>query len=216
MLTKSPFAILGGLLALITIGAPGRATASTVEYDAQGNYILSTTSTRLPAGSVVELGTFSSSFNFAANSGNYTATNAAFTLYATTTIGANGAAAGQFAATSPSLDTTTAPGSRLYIWVFNSSTPSTATAWAIVTDNDSNWVGPAVGAQNVTQLDTSDANVYIPSGALGAIVPDSTAPSGEGFSIRVGAVPEPSTYAFFGCGLAGLIGLRMQRRARRA
>ena len=198
------------------MSAGERAFASTAEYSAAGNYILTYSLKMLPAGDVVELGTFTANFNFAPILTNYTATNAGFTLYSTTTIGAllSGLGAGQFAALTGNLDSTTAAGKQLYVWVFNTNAPSTATGWVIITDTAANWIGPATGT-TATALDTSDVNTFVPAGALGSRVTDTTAPSGENFIYAVGAVPEPSTVMILG-GAAGLMSLHLLRRRRSA
>ena len=193
--------------------------ASTVDYTALGNYLLSTTyttspsttATRLPAGFSVELGTFTSGFNFTANTNSYTGTNSGFTLYNTTTIGSGGAPVGEFAATTGNLDGFNATGTQLYIWVFNNATPANATAWAIVTNTT--WTVPALGTNGNAQIDTSDANTFVPTGAKGALVADTSAPSGLNQSIRLSAVPEPSSYALGLLGCLGLLAVAKRRMA---
>ena len=197
------------------------ASASTVEYSALGNYLLttaynataSTNATRLPTGLSVELGTFPAGFNFSLNRTSYTGTNAGFTLFNTTTVGnntGNPAVVGEFDKTTGNLDSLAAGGSQLYIWVFDNAVPASSTAWAIVTNPT--WVTPQTGATFLS-IDTSDTGTIIAAGALGAIVTDTTAPlTGTNFSIRLSAVPEPSTYVLSTIGGIGMFLLAKRRR----
>ncbi len=195
-------------------------SAGIIEYSAAGNYLLTTAynstasiaATRLSLGSTVEVGTFTAGFNFATNSTSYTANDAAFTLINTTTIGTGINAVGQFDKQTGNIDGIAAPGTQLYIWVFNNPVPASATAWAIVTNPT--WTVPATGGTGLSTIDTGDPGTIIAVGALGAIVGDTAAiPLGATFSVRVSAVPEPSTYAMSFAGCVSLLLLAKRRQS---
>ncbi len=183
------------IILLCTTFADALVKGGTLDYAAQGNYILDTSAVHVPVGDAVLLGSFPVGFDFATNAANYQNTRAAFTLYDTTSIGigtTNNNVAGQFAASIANTDTLGAANNPVYMWLFNSSNPATATAWAIISNPSATWRVPADGSFNSTSIDASDVNTYVPTGARGALVTDSTAPSGLGVSVQL--VPEPSVY----------------------
>ena len=206
--------LLRSSLALVAAAAllPSAAQAASIDYGSVGNVILNPDGVSPSlTGNAVRVGTFAPGFDFSLNSTNFAATNSAFTEYDNTVIGSGGAPVGQFFDTTPFLSGIT--GVRIFVWVFDSPNPAAATAWAIVTSNDGNWVGPADGP-NSTSVDTSDAGVFIPMGALGQRVPAPPLTTANGFNIQMIAVPEPSTYAMLAVGALGLAwGVFRRRRA---
>ena len=204
---KKIFSSMSVALAVELLCVTPNARASSVDYGATVNLILTSTGATANVGSSVELGTFPANFNFNLNRTNFAATNGAFTLYGTTTIGSNGAPAGEFFDSTANLDSSGDTGKQLYIWVFNTATPSTASNWAIVTNPA--WVGPATGAAGFINIDTADSGTTIASGALGSIV-TTTGPGG--FNVQMGVVPEPSTYASSALGILGIALLAKYQR----
>lgn len=113
---------------------------------------------------------------------------------------------------------------QIYMVAFNAPTAAAATqmgVWSVDFSSNSNWRFPAdPDILNFTSIDTDDltANPGTPNGSLaaGAHIWLGT-PGTQGGSDSIGglalkAVPEPSSCALVGVGLAGLIGLIRRRR----
>ena len=159
-----------------------------VDYGAYTDFIyLNNTSTAVPQGNAVLLGTFPANYNFTLNNTSYTNTMANFTQYGRTVIGSGGAPDGEFADSAANLENVNGyvAGSQLYIWIFNNVTPAQATQWAIVTDITAQWFAPAAGP-NTNSIETGDIGSYVPIGALGFKTIDG--------NFQLGVIPEPSTY----------------------
>ncbi len=185
----------------------------TVEYSALADYVLNPSLTKAATGDAVLMGTFAPGFNFAANQ-TFTSLSAAFTQFDSTTVGANSTGPGQFDNT-VSLTNAAFYNKQIYIWVLNSATPSSATAWAILTNNSATWVTPATPPLS-TAVDLSDPGTFVPLGANGmAIMPSmfTGAPNNTDWEMTV--VPEPSTLAFAGIAVLALAA-RQLRRFRRS
>jgi hypothetical protein len=185
----------------------------TIEYSAAGDNIRNPDGSLAPVGEAVLLGTFPTGFDFSANQ-TFSSLSAAFTQFDSTTIGNGGFLAGQFDK-SVVLNNPAFNNKQLYIWVFNNATPSSATAWAIVTNTASTWVVPPT-AGDFTAIDASDIGVFVPVGAFGVGVPSSiNNPGGNqtDWMMTMTAIPEPSSLALLGIGL-GLIPLATLRRRR--
>jgi hypothetical protein len=184
------------LAAFISISLPFSMKAATIEYSSQNGVILGANGFNAADGDIVELGTFTSGFNFVANT-SFSALNAAFTLYDTTTI-----VGGQFYNNPTWAGLSGIP---LYIWIFNvTSTPvANPGAWAIV--KNPSWLTPDGSSSTADiPIDTSDSGTVVPTGALGIV-------SGADVQLQLAAVPEPSSIAFLASGLL-MAGSMIRRR----
>jgi hypothetical protein len=165
-----------------------------------------------PVGEAVLLGTFTAGFDFTANK-TFSSLSAAFTQFDSTTIGTGGVLAGQFVK-DVVLNNAAFNNKQLYMWVFNNATPSSATAWAIVTNLSSAWTVPPT-AGDFTAIDGSDIGTFIPTGAAGTGVPSSiNNPGGNqtDWEMTLASVPEPSSIAL---AALGLVIIPLARRLRR-
>lgn len=104
------------------------------------------------------------------------------------------------------------PGAQLFYWVFNSATPSTATQWALITNDDSNgghapWVGPVDDPAF-----PGTASLYMPL-REGVVDDASDVISGSlvGGTVQLRPIPEPSLAAL--CLSAGALLFRRRRAA---
>jgi hypothetical protein len=200
--------------ALCLIASASLALAQeTVEYSALGDNIRDPNGSLAAPGEAVLLGTFAPGFNFSANQ-TFSSLSGAFTQFDSTTIGAagSGTSSGQFF--KDALLTNTAfNGNQLYVWVLNSSTPASATAWVILTNNSSTWKVPTT-AGDFTAIDMSDVGTFIPSGAFGIGQTSSiNNPAGNQTDWKMtAAIPEPSTFALMIAGGVGFLALRSRGR----
>ena len=201
-------------LFLTAVGSAAYAQV-TVDYSATVDSILDTNGSLAPIGDAVLLGNFPSGFDFSTHQ-TYASLTASggFTQFDSTTISSPGKFADEviFQTGSPAL------GKQLYIWILNNPDPTQATAWVILTNNDttSQWFVPNAPPDFVSP-DTSDIGVVIPSGAFGVGVFNAAEPNGTNKTdwkmTSMAAIPEPSTYALIGLGALGMVGLR--RRIKR-
>jgi len=113
----------------------------------------------------------------------------------------------------------TASGTRLFAWIFSSSSASPSANWAVISGGGSGdnagiynpvWlaVAPAAVEVNIIEAATTYTQIYA-STAGASIVLNSTIDS-EGANISL--VPEPSTGALMMIGAAGLVALRRLRK----
>lgn len=192
-------------LALLGASATSSFASVTVSANAVSQKILDASGNALPSGDVVRIGYFSdtsllgSSNDFTylnsiftpigeglANAGTLTESgNTGQTMIINNFGGNSGAFLGSFSNVS---GTYLAPGTQLYMWVFNASLASvssatqwgifSASSWTFPSDLGSVTVSPSTGGVNVIRGGTSGSNFTIAS------------------------VPEPSTYALLGLGTA--------------
>jgi len=211
MLKKLPFVAL-----FLAVAASSHASI-TVTANAVGSLLLSSSGTALASGDIVRIGYFNASLATLETSNSFATLNSDFdpvgegtdgdTLTengnATDTldindISGNGSFAGQFnGITSSAIPAE----SLLYMWVFNSSSPSTATQWGIFYNpTNANWVFPA---------DPGGAIVSLSSAATAL---RGTA-NGSNFELaNIAVVPEPTSIYLLAGGL--VIGaLALRRRA---
>lgn len=195
--------------AMLVLGAVSLRAQATVEYSALGDNIRIDTTTLAPTGDAVLFGYFPSGFDFSANQ-TFSSLSAAFVQLDSTTISP---APGHF--DDSGLQTKT--NQEFYIWAFNNPTPSSASAWLIVTNPS--WTLPTAQAGDTGTFDTSDVGTFVPNGAQGfGITSSINNPAGNQTDWVMGTptvVPEPSTYALLGCA-AGVILLVRTRNKRTA
>lgn len=202
------------LLALATITASS-VRAENIDWAAVfGNVFRLENNAPNPTGNAILLGRFGASnggvstFTFSSND-TYAFLLSNFTQYDATTMGTGvgNTGPGTFSDSTGNVSLPGSAGDQLYMWVFNSPTPATATQWAIVTSTL--WTRPASGA-NSSAFDIADG-VSIPAGALGSLIADGM--GGFDVGLRTATViPEPSTYAMGILGAASLIALRRRRK----
>mgnify|MGYP003674657769 CR=1 FL=1 len=217
--------LLASAVALFAAHANG---ASFLTGDTTNGFVGADGTTPLTSGSVL-YGTFAAGFNIAANAGDFSALNAAFTQV----IGYNGAsnlAPGVFNLTGLtydagaafegvqydlSADTTNVAndiaGSAVYAWVLNNVDPSAATEQAIFTRTGSTWADAQTPGDNSTSFSwatTTGAEVQAIIGTVlgGANIGGAANPHQLS---AVGVIPEPSRAVL---GFLGLGALFFRRR----
>lgn len=199
----------------------GSAIASTLNFGTGGGrghmFVVEGSNTRTPAGSLVRLGYFDGDVGDLSN----------FREYGTTTISHPGPSVqvGGFLTAPVSNNdqaaNTAARGKQIYIWVYNSDKPETATAQGLFTSSDSSWVIPegfsGAGSEsnnlNPIRLALTEnvTAISIPgfgtaSFSVGPIDLAGTTVNGAVYTL--GQVPEPSVAAL----LIPALGLLMRRR----
>jgi len=171
----------------------------------------------------VELGTFSlytdSSGSSYFSGKDYTTLRGAFTslLEVSTPQVLGTDSLGQFYG---SFDTgTTGSGTRLFAWIFSTSTVSSSGAWAVISGggtgpNDTTynpvWLAVAPTAVDVNVIEAATTYTQIYASTPGASLVSSTSFDPEGANISL--VPEPSTGALLMIGSVGLVALRRLRK----
>ena len=191
--------------AFVGFAAAAHATVTIVAQALSPNLILSSSGTDLAVGDLVRLGYFSSTSTLG-TSNSYSSLNALFTAIGEgnadgDTLSENNVTGdtmeinnvqggGTFGGTFNNVSASYIPtGDLLYMWVFNSSSTSTATQWGIY--GDSNWKFPA--DPNQVNLTLSSAGITVYRGAA----------SGSDFELAniPASVPEPSVLGGLGMAL---------------
>ena len=182
--------------------SPSVVRAGTIEISAYAANILNPDNSLASIGDFVQVGTFTPGLNFSTIT-TFSSLSANFTSLASCVIGAGGYAAGQFDVSVPY---TSGPvGAQLYMWLFNSSIPANATAWAIVTNTSTGlWVTPPLGPSGYSATEVSDLLTYVPTGAAGTVL-------SNGGDIKMALIPEPTSFAMLGSGLL-MMGSMIRRR----
>ena len=222
--------ILGLVSVIGLIGAVCSAQTVAVNYDGgSGAPIIvgPDGSTPLANGNDVELGYFSG-FNVAANANNLSALATArqsgeWHLFGSTTISSSiTLPAGSFAGSGSQPASAGFSGNQIDLWIFQ--TPSAApvaadlsnvTAWGIFSStinisSTRTWVFPPASIGGIDNITTADVNAVSGIVYRGQLV----SPGGQP-ALEVTGVPEPSTAALFGLGLASL-GVFARRIARKS
>jgi hypothetical protein len=217
---------------LFAAGAVYGQSTYTVDALATQYLIESSSGTALAAGDVIRLGYFpSSDLSIVETSQSYATLNSIFTPYGegtlpttTGTLNESGGTSpvgnantmyvdnassttGAFTGTFLGISSTYIPsGDLLYMWVFNSSNPTSATQWGIFYDPTSTeWEAPPAGSFNI--VSTSDPGVTALQGT-------GTSNSQSNFEL-VTVVPEPGGTSLLAGGmacLAALGGIALRRR----
>ena len=193
------------------------AAHATVDIDANGvgNLVLSASGTDLAVGDLVRLGYFSSTGELGTdntlsdlnsiftpigegivNAGTLTETGNSGQTVDINDISGSGTFSGAFSGVSSTYLTT---GAQLYMWVFNSSTASTATQWGIF--DAPSWTFPA--DTGVANLSLSSSDIFIFRGSA----------DGSDFDLA-SVIPEPSSMASVGSAM--ILGIAFLRRRRAA
>jgi hypothetical protein len=169
----------------------------------------------------VELGVFSA-YTDAAGAGyfsgkNYTTLRSSFTLLNNLDSSLVTDALGNYYG---AFDTaTTASGTRLFAWIFDTNDAATATSWAIVSGGGSGpnatiynpvWlaVAPAAVENNIIEAATIYTQIFASTPGASIVLNSTIDPEGADISL----VPEPSTGALMMIGAAGLVALRRLRK----
>ena len=165
----------------------------------------------LGVGDVIRLGSFSSGTDFTSTSFSYLDSN--FLEYGSARVG-DGLGGGLPGFFSAEHDSSAPYSTKLYMWVFNSSTAASATEWGVFSQATAPSLGAVyswtTGGDPLTGsrvLDLSTADTGFPGQFAAYSSPD--------FSMvaMTTAVPEPSTYAaILGFVTLGLVGYRRFRR----
>jgi hypothetical protein len=190
------------LVALFGLSSLAHASVNIVAQALSPNLILSSSGTALAVGDVVEIGYFSSTTNLS-TSNSYSSLSSIFTPIGqgsadSDTLSEPGVTgdtmeinnvqgAGTFGGTFQNVSSTYLPaGSLLYMWVFNSTNPATATQWTIL--GDSTWIFP---------VDPSQANLSLSSSGI-TVYRGSTSSTDFELANIPASVPEPTSLAGLG------------------
>ena len=192
------------IVAAILVAAPA-ARAQVFVFYSDTDQILNAAGA--PANGTVRIGTFTSGFNFGANTYDFSTLNANFTEFDTATL-TNGKFSDSFNASGAQL------GKQIFLWALDSTV--SPTQWVILTNttDTTNWTVPQA-AGDFAVVDPIEQGTFIPAGALGVGVFNGAYPAGDTNQTdwKMQAIPEPSTYALIGLGAVGMMGLR--RRIKR-
>jgi hypothetical protein len=190
----------------------------TVNANAVGvNVLLNSSGVALPTGDIVRIGYFNASLSTLQNSNSFSLLNSDFKALgegnadgdtltennnATDTMDINGVAgAGSFAGSFGNVSSSyLSTGSLLYMWVFNSATPSTASQWGIYYfPTSSQWQFPSDPGVITMSLSSS---VTVVRGSS----------TGSGFELaNIPAVPEPTTISLLASAVV-MGGVALRRR----
>jgi len=113
----------------------------------------------------------------------------------------------------------TASGTRLFAWIFSSSSASPSANWAVISGGGSGdnagiynpvWlaVAPAAVEVNIIEAATTYTQIYASTAGASIVLNSTIDPEGANISL----VPEPSTGALMMIGAAGLVALRRLRK----
>jgi len=113
----------------------------------------------------------------------------------------------------------TASGTRLFAWIFSSSSASPSANWAVISGGGSGtnagiynpvWlaVAPAAVEVNIIEAATTYTQIYASTAGASIVLNNTVDPEGANISL----VPEPSTGALMMIGAAGLVALRRLRK----
>lgn len=177
--------------------------AVTINANSVANLALSSSGTALTAGDLIRIGFFSTTSNLG-TSNSFSTLNSAFTPIGEgsadgdtlTETGNSGdtidinniSGAGTFAASFGNVNATYLPtGDQLYMWIFNSTSTSSATQWAIF--DAPSWTFPASGG--ATTLSLSSPSISVLRGSTVVM-------NGTTDYELANTVPEPTNLAAFG------------------
>jgi len=144
-------------LALIAFAATLKAQI-TVSWgtESEGRYFATASGSLLPEGSLVRLGSFVASTDFAGHASDLAYLSSQFTVFGTAFIGGGGftGTPGAFAAA----NVVPATNTRLSYWAFDAATAAAATQWGIYTETTGLWTTPALAPGSIN-TDIVDANL---------------------------------------------------------
>ncbi len=177
----------------------------------------------MPAGDLVEIGTFDiNNATIQVNQHNLSFLQANFVDFATSVVGAGAAGGSPGYWTQDSNAPANTPlgpginGDQIYLWAFNAVSAASATEQGIYTSTAANWVFPSdTVVPDTTAIDLDQVNEIVVGGfGVGTSSASGSTEPLFNTAVILNSIPEPSTYDLLG-GLVAL-GLAVVRRRRTA